>query len=1153
MHSASVATIGFAARSDFIGKRYRSLSPHADGVWLPGDPDEAERFEEITIASDSDFRIIQTRPLETLEDRRVLRHALAELSPYERGVLFAGVFKQDEKTKTERVVDKILDVAFGKSKRRKDRFIDAPTHYLFMDCDSLDLRKIQADVDVFKDLEELPDMLRSVLEQSGLDWLIDDMLLHYSSSFGIKDRHTLRAHIEWRTHEPLTLAQQLQVMTYCNAKTTAAGFGAIFDGKVYGEGRYVFTRPAKVIRDVRDGDDMPVMRVVQPDKIAGYRVRLVGSGKRSIEVPGEAFTAPVRTVAGDPAHKPDWRGEKSDTRLQPGNVYAAVRARIYAIAKVTPEHRAEQAMRDLERQLVREIRALPDNSAEKFQERLKHVAPAEIKRSWDGALRKQSAWQVVPGGARKTAYGPEAVRTSLQLEVTRALKAAIESRTAAPDSWVKPRPVHTLFRVPPGVGKSHAALAAIAVEHLTRARISYLTPTVALSDELLQRKQRGVKDEYIRALTRHHKGREKLCKDEVYGAMAADMEAVGLSAVTTVCSRCPRKDACAWPQQHTDKASGLVLGQHAQSTTTHAKLRDDTDGAFDVAIIDESPLSTMLQERQPSRSLRALKSATQSTKMRAKDGTTRVQATSDLLAYRDAARRALESMRTPLLDAAAVRSFADPVTVRRGEITTVTTRGEDALEMELELQRAYKREVVEAVEAFDEARVAGRQADAKRARRTMQLASRQIATSAWFADLYRAINASLSAGRKHVFGIRINTTKMKGSDRRSTLVHIRTQLPRIYEQRPGLWLDGTANPEVWRAMFGRADVELVESPPLPIAPGPYTLTQYPERPFGKTSLLAAKGAKTDGFLVRLKRFIAAQAAKHTSVLVVAQAEVEAKLSEGAPPNIHFAHFNALKGLDKYRTVPCAIIIGRPSPNHAALEALTEALYYDDDTVKEIKTAGSEGLRTGKRRVQMMDGTDAVIDCEMHPDPRVEALRDQIVGAEVRQALHRLRLYDRTEATRACIYVFGQEALELPVHHLKRFVDADVSDAELLVAGGILTTNAEYLRALTGRSDLSAMSLERLAKQVKAQMTDLCTTTLKSLIDIIEGEKSIPYKRFEGTCAVECATRPVGWLELLVKRPGERAKPVFVNTAQHPDPLAAIRRFIPDAELGSRRR
>ena len=95
---------------------------------------------------------------------------------------------------------------------------------------------------------------------------------------------------------------------------------------------------------------------------------------------------------------------------------------------------------------------------------------------------------------------------------------------------------------------------------------------------------------------------------------------------------------------------------------------------------------------------------------------------------------------------------------------------------------------------------------------------------------------------------------------------------------------------------------------------------------------------------------------------------------------------------------------------------------------------------------------------------MEALRDQLVDAEVRQAVMRLRVYDRTERNRADIHVFGQCDTGLAIHELGDWIDADRTAGQVFENTGIFTSNYDLMRGMSGGllSGHSKATLDRVA-------------------------------------------------------------------------------------------
>ena len=133
--------------------------------------------------------------------------------------------------------------------------------------------------------------------------------------------------------------------------------------------------------------------------------------------------------------------------------------------------------------------------------------------------------------------------------------------------------------------------------------------------------------------------------------------------------------------------------------------------------------------------------------------------------------------------------YGEPVDGQR----LTRTRLADAIELERRAAAEYGREMRAATAAVHEATAAGKPTKSGPTR----WAARQIEVCDFFLELYRAIDASLFTKRPHVRGVRIDR-----SGRPKIKVHIRNPLPPVWLERDGVWMDGTADPEIWTRFFG---------------------------------------------------------------------------------------------------------------------------------------------------------------------------------------------------------------------------------------------------------------------------------------------------------------------------------------------------------------
>lgn len=122
----------------------------------------------------------------------------------------------------------------------------------------------------------------------------------------------------------------------------------------------------------------------------------------------------------------------------------------------------------------------------------------------------------------------------------------------------------------------------------------------------------------------------------------------------------------------------------------------------------------------------------------------------------------------------------------------------------------------------------------------------------------------------------------------------------------------------------------------------------------------------------------------TAVVGNAKSGVAALLMR--PRNGELAHFNALRGIDRWKDFDVVVVIGRNQPPLAAVENLARALFYDDPSPLVQATDWSETVRGYTDKVE-----ERGVMVHVHPDPRVQAILEQLREQESLQAVDRLRL------------------------------------------------------------------------------------------------------------------------------------------------------------------
>ncbi len=189
-----------------------------------------------------------------------------------------------------------------------------------------------------------------------------------------------------------------------------------------------------------------------------------------------------------------------------------------------------------------------------------------------------------------------------------------------------------------------------------------------------------------------------------------------------------------------------------------------------------------------------------------------------------------------------------------------------------------------------------------------------------------------------------------------------------------------------------------------------------------TSLVPAKNAdpqsKRDAEqrLADLNAFIARVAAQHERVLVIGPQEITGNAKSAiealikAPSNVDLAHFNSIRGIDRWKDHNAAIVIGRNQPGIEAVEAIARCVSLTDrETLRFATDWAVEERGYSLKHGQM--GVDVVC----HPDPRVQTILEQLREGESQQAIDRLRLVHAT--TPKLVYILSNVVLDIVVDQL----------------------------------------------------------------------------------------------------------------------------------------
>ncbi|MDA9581181.1 hypothetical protein N9S00_08265 [Luminiphilus sp.] len=258
--------------------------------------------------------------------------------------------------------------------------------------------------------------------------------------------------------------------------------------------------------------------------------------------------------------------------------------------------------------------------------------------------------------------------------------------------------------------------------------------------------------------------------------------------------------------------------------------------------------------------------------------------------------------------------------------------------------------------------------------------------------------------------------------------------------------------------------------------------QFSDRTFSKSSLL---GQESGGELLgQVRSFIASIAAKGQTLVVASKAIRAAitseKLSEMGDESVYagatLAHFNNLRGVNKYSQYQNVIVVGREQPSTTGLEAVARGIWYDSPEPLKLldDVSGSKPSQWQQRGYRLRDSL-ASSRAAVHSDWRAQALQEQIREAESTQAIDRLRLLrGHSEGLQRRVFILSSLPLDITVDHLWNWDAVQESLRVIGACNGVVPLNPDHL--LAACPDLSS---KPTAKRRVADMKGIT-----SLIDIL---------------------------------------------------------------------
>jgi hypothetical protein len=212
--------------------------------------------------------------------------------------------------------------------------------------------------------------------------------------------------------------------------------------------------------------------------------------------------------------------------------------------------------------------------------------------------------------------------------------------------------------------------------------------------------------------------------------------------------------------------------------------------------------------------------------------------------------------------------------------------------------------------------------------------------------------------------------------------------PKLAKETPVLALDGTGSLALNRKVFGEhmtvarfaapRDAEVIQVSSKAFSRQSITGAARHGNPISSQKTVEAERLRNQ--VVELLRLLPGQ------VLLVTYKQAEEVLLDDLPEHVASAHFGALRGLNSFEHCATAVVMGREQPSAQAIEALTRPFCATD--AEPFIPIGEYVLQSRGRR--MRDGGANVVEVQVHPDARCQALLEQVREAEIIQAIDRVR-------------------------------------------------------------------------------------------------------------------------------------------------------------------
>lgn len=910
----------------------------------------------------------------------------------------------------------------------KGTFVDRPQNWHCLDIDSIIL---PSDYNVSMPLETLGNWLINTVfpeELQDITYVIcatgSHGCIHKKGADNIP-----RLRIFLWLKDACTIAEfkdyvDNRLIPYIGANHKFIGRTAI-DNSIYSESHYIFIAPPVI----EYGDGQPYEH---------KRIAIIEGWKNEVKIPEyekleQLHPENINTALGirpNQAQSIKYKGSNEEllAKIASGS-HEPIRVLMARFGKMFGEGQAlHNAIEDIKPQIIARIRETSSSTAE-FERRCREEVAS------DALYKSAVAFARKVDGLGKKAVTPkiDVFEEKTPLDTLRA-KWKIKIRNLIDKALFGNEHIAALLKIVTGFGKTYLTLNTIDDDAINNFIIAYYAPNHKLSEQTyndLKVMKPNVADKIY-----HVKGRKQdgMCISKHYGALCDQMEQIGLSARATVCNKlCDKKHVCPWIAQKQKMKSGqpgVYCMTHADITSTMAHVKS-AKRIPKLSIIDEDAICTILQNAQIVCELDMLNPDHFQQYIKFKDRTWWARS-NDWHTYR-----------TKILKGLNRKTQRQKCTQFPGDMDY-----NDAIKCEYLLLN----ELLKKTENITNEREL-EATDFKKIGAIINACHTMI-------NCYKAVRASKkNKYRQYVAGIRIIDSTLD--------VMIKPELPPAITKTSLICLDATANKKLWQIMFANNKNQTVHE--IDVPPGEYKLTQCMSQSFSLSRLLgryqrnkiSQRSAASN--MHKLKRIICDRAfyynnkdrihgcvasdGRNIDVLVIAQKQIEDQLLP-LPENVDTAHFQNLKGLNRYSNIPCIIVIGRPMPPMDYIERLTESIYYDDGNIGDIQENGVYTKRKAKIHTRSRkDGALGAWEIEIHGhnNELCNDIIELITDAEVKQAIGRGRIVGRKEGNALELLIFGQIDTGLPIDKEIQFDRADASISQLMQKRGIITLNTKAAR------------------------------------------------------------------------------------------------------------